>query len=94
MYKGWIPSVLGVIPYVGLNFAVYETLKASLLTHYGELGAYPKGLLWVPLGLPNGALQALGAPRPLEVLEALRTNILSLLCAFPWASCPPAGWPR
>jgi solute carrier family 25 phosphate transporter 23/24/25/41 len=27
-YKGWLPSVIGVVPYVGLNFAVYETLKA------------------------------------------------------------------
>jgi len=35
LYKGWLPSVIGVIPYVGLNFAVYETLKASLLQHYG-----------------------------------------------------------
>lgn len=33
-YKGWLPSVLGVIPYVGLNFAVYETLKATLLQTY------------------------------------------------------------
>eukprot|EP00877_Chromochloris_zofingiensis_P000777 jgi/Chrzof1/106/Cz01g03210.t1 len=33
-YKGWLPSVIGVIPYVGLNFGVYETLKASLLKHY------------------------------------------------------------
>lgn len=35
LYKGWLPSVLGVIPYVGLNFAVYETMKASLLTQHG-----------------------------------------------------------
>lgn len=34
LYKGWLPSVIGVIPYVGLNFAVYETLKASLLQQY------------------------------------------------------------
>ncbi|CAK7335680.1 unnamed protein product [Dovyalis caffra] len=27
LYKGWLPSVIGVIPYVGLNFAVYESLK-------------------------------------------------------------------
>ncbi|CAM6035825.1 unnamed protein product [Sphagnum compactum] len=27
LYKGWVPSLIGVIPYVGLNFAVYETLK-------------------------------------------------------------------
>lgn len=36
LYKGWLPSVIGVIPYVGLNFAVYESLKASLLKTYGE----------------------------------------------------------
>ncbi|XP_078151458.1 mitochondrial adenine nucleotide transporter ADNT1-like isoform X3 [Carex rostrata] len=31
LYRGWLPSVIGVIPYVGLNFAVYETLKDWLL---------------------------------------------------------------
>lgn len=35
MWKGWLPSVIGVIPYVGLNFAVYETLKDSVLKFYG-----------------------------------------------------------
>lgn len=33
-YKGWLPSVIGVVPYVGLNFGVYETLKHMLLAHY------------------------------------------------------------
>ncbi|PNH00875.1 Mitochondrial substrate carrier family protein B [Tetrabaena socialis] len=36
LYKGWLPSVIGVIPYVGLNFAVYESLKAGLQKQYGE----------------------------------------------------------
>ncbi|GKU87980.1 hypothetical protein SLEP1_g2299 [Rubroshorea leprosula] len=31
LYKGWVPSVIGVIPYVGLNFAVYESLKDWLI---------------------------------------------------------------
>eukprot|EP00899_Mesostigma_viride_P011019 jgi/Mesvir1/19919/Mv13190-RA.1 len=31
LYKGWLPSVIGVIPYVGLNFAVYESLKELIL---------------------------------------------------------------
>jgi len=35
-YKGWLPSVIGVIPYVGLNFGVYETLKATLLKSHGK----------------------------------------------------------
>ena len=35
MWKGWLPSVIGVVPYVGLNFAVYETLKDVVLKLYG-----------------------------------------------------------
>ncbi|GLT84724.1 hypothetical protein SLE2022_029400 [Rubroshorea leprosula] len=31
LYKGWVPSVIGVIPYVGLNFAIYESLKDWLV---------------------------------------------------------------
>ncbi|XP_058100231.1 mitochondrial adenine nucleotide transporter ADNT1-like [Magnolia sinica] len=31
LYKGWLPSVIGVIPYVGLNFAAYESLKDWLI---------------------------------------------------------------
>ncbi|XP_010661886.1 mitochondrial adenine nucleotide transporter ADNT1 isoform X2 [Vitis vinifera] len=45
LYKGWLPSVIGVVPYVGLNFAVYESLKDWLikskafgLVHDNELG--------------------------------------------------------
>jgi hypothetical protein len=34
-YRGWLPSVIGVVPYVGLNFGVYETLKAGLLKARG-----------------------------------------------------------
>lgn len=36
LWRGWVPSVLGVIPYVGLNFSVYETLKDVVLKAYGE----------------------------------------------------------
>jgi len=36
LWRGWVPSVIGVVPYVGLNFAVYETLKEVVLDHYGE----------------------------------------------------------
>ena len=31
LWRGWLPSVIGVVPYVGLNFAVYETLKDLLI---------------------------------------------------------------
>ena len=36
LWRGWLPSVIGVIPYVGLNFSVYETLKDVVLKHYSE----------------------------------------------------------
>ena len=35
LYRGWLPSVIGVVPYVGLNFAVYETLKDMAIRSYG-----------------------------------------------------------
>lgn len=35
LYRGWTPSVIGVVPYVGLNFAVYETLKDWTCQRYG-----------------------------------------------------------
>ncbi|KAG6489631.1 hypothetical protein ZIOFF_050906 [Zingiber officinale] len=31
LYRGWLPSVIGVIPYAGLNFGVYESLKDWLI---------------------------------------------------------------
>ena len=41
LWRGWLPSVIGVIPYVGLNFSVYETLKDMTLKHYGEILPFP-----------------------------------------------------
>eukprot|EP01025_Chloroclados_australasicus_P038807 TRINITY_DN4007_c0_g1_i1.p2 TRINITY_DN4007_c0_g1~~TRINITY_DN4007_c0_g1_i1.p2 ORF type:complete len:327 (+),score=44.47 TRINITY_DN4007_c0_g1_i1:187-1167(+) len=35
LYRGWVPSVIGVVPYMGFNFAVYETLKKRLMKSYG-----------------------------------------------------------
>lgn len=34
-YRGWLPSVIGVIPYAGLNFGVYETAKVALVNYHG-----------------------------------------------------------
>ncbi|XP_031565492.1 mitochondrial substrate carrier family protein V-like [Actinia tenebrosa] len=33
LYKGLVPTALGIAPYVGLNFAVYETLKGVIFSH-------------------------------------------------------------
>ncbi|KAL9962185.1 hypothetical protein ACROYT_G031266 [Oculina patagonica] len=33
LYKGLPPTIMGIAPYIGLNFAVYETLKDVVLKH-------------------------------------------------------------
>ncbi|XP_043913924.1 calcium-binding mitochondrial carrier protein SCaMC-2 isoform X3 [Protopterus annectens] len=41
LYKGYIPNVLGIIPYAGIDLAVYETLKNSWLQRYATDSADP-----------------------------------------------------
>ncbi|KAI2661994.1 Calcium-binding mitochondrial carrier protein SCaMC-2-A [Labeo rohita] len=40
-YKGYVPNMLGIIPYAGIDLAVYETLKNSWLQRYGTDNADP-----------------------------------------------------
>jgi solute carrier family 25 phosphate transporter 23/24/25/41 len=35
-YRGYIPNMLGIIPYAGIDLAVYETLKKKYLSRHGE----------------------------------------------------------
>ncbi|GMH29762.1 hypothetical protein Nepgr_031605 [Nepenthes gracilis] len=55
LYKGWLPSVIGVIPYVGLNFAVYESLK-DWLVQSNPLGLAQDSELSVTTRLACGAM--------------------------------------
>ncbi|KAJ8246227.1 hypothetical protein GJAV_G00265240 [Gymnothorax javanicus] len=49
-YKGYLPNVLGIIPYAGIDLAVYETLKNAWLMRYGESSADPGVLVLVGCG--------------------------------------------
>ncbi|KAG5840761.1 calcium-binding mitochondrial carrier protein SCaMC-2-A [Anguilla anguilla] len=40
-YKGYVPNMLGIIPYAGIDLAVYETLKNSWLQNYATDSADP-----------------------------------------------------
>lgn len=35
-YRGYIPNILGIIPYAGIDLAVYETLKKKYLSNHTE----------------------------------------------------------
>ncbi|KAI3372919.1 hypothetical protein L3Q82_023368, partial [Scortum barcoo] len=40
-YKGYVPNMLGIIPYAGIDLAVYETLKNRYLQQYGTNSSDP-----------------------------------------------------
>ncbi|XP_051929413.1 calcium-binding mitochondrial carrier protein SCaMC-1 [Hippocampus zosterae] len=43
-YKGYLPNILGIIPYAGIDLAIYESLKNVWLSRYAKDTANP-GLL-------------------------------------------------
>ncbi|XP_036389413.1 calcium-binding mitochondrial carrier protein SCaMC-3-like isoform X2 [Megalops cyprinoides] len=50
-YKGYLPNVLGIIPYAGIDLAVYETLKnAWLQQHSTDSSADPGVMVLVSCG--------------------------------------------
>ncbi|XP_053185543.1 calcium-binding mitochondrial carrier protein SCaMC-1-like isoform X2 [Scomber japonicus] len=49
-YKGYIPNLLGIIPYAGIDLAVYETLKNAWLSYHPKDSANPGVLVLVGCG--------------------------------------------
>ncbi|KAB5539670.1 hypothetical protein PHYPO_G00091680 [Pangasianodon hypophthalmus] len=49
-YKGYIPNILGIIPYAGIDLAIYETLKNTWLSHYATESANPGVLVLLGCG--------------------------------------------
>jgi len=38
LYKGFIPTVMGIVPYAGVSFFTYDTLKATILKWQQDRG--------------------------------------------------------
>ncbi|XP_023620396.1 calcium-binding mitochondrial carrier protein SCaMC-3 isoform X2 [Myotis lucifugus] len=49
-YHGYLPNVLGIIPYAGIDLAVYETLKNRWLQQYSHDSADPGILVLLACG--------------------------------------------
>ncbi|XP_015242161.1 PREDICTED: calcium-binding mitochondrial carrier protein SCaMC-1-like [Cyprinodon variegatus] len=49
-YKGYIPNLIGIIPYAGIDLAVYETLKSTWLSHHAKDSANPGVLVLLGCG--------------------------------------------
>ncbi|KAJ0603593.1 putative mitochondrial carrier protein [Helianthus annuus] len=66
-YKGMVPSLLGIIPYAGIDLAVYETLKEMSKT-YGFVDSEPGPIAQLSCGTVAGALGA-ACVYPLQVVR-------------------------
>ncbi|CAG9558490.1 unnamed protein product [Danaus chrysippus] len=49
-YKGYIPNILGIVPYAGIDLAVYETLKKKYINKYQTNNEQPGMLLLLACG--------------------------------------------
>ncbi|XP_049603265.1 mitochondrial adenyl nucleotide antiporter SLC25A24 isoform X2 [Syngnathus scovelli] len=49
-YKGYVPNLLGIIPYAGIDLAVYETLKNAWLAYHTKDSANPGVLVLLGCG--------------------------------------------
>uniref|UniRef100_A0AAQ4S5L9 EF-hand domain-containing protein n=1 Tax=Gasterosteus aculeatus aculeatus TaxID=481459 RepID=A0AAQ4S5L9_GASAC len=49
-YKGYVPNLLGIIPYAGIDLAVYESLKNLWLSRYSKDSANPGILVLLGCG--------------------------------------------
>jgi len=54
LYRGFVPTLLGIVPYAGSSFYTYHTLKAYVLAHDEYLTE--DGSLRVPVRLACGAI--------------------------------------
>lgn len=76
-YKGLVPSLLGIVPYAGIDLAAYETLKDLSKTYILHDHSEPGPLIQLGCGTISGALGAT-CVYPLQVirtrLQAQRSN--------------------
>lgn len=73
-YRGYWPNLFGIIPYAGIDLAVYETLKKTLLEHYAkENSEQPNALLFLSCGTFSSCCGQLAA----YPLALVRTKLQS-----------------
>ncbi|XP_058625858.1 calcium-binding mitochondrial carrier protein SCaMC-3b isoform X3 [Onychostoma macrolepis] len=67
-YKGYLPNTLGIIPYAGIDLAVYETLKNAWLQRYCMGSADPGVLVLLGCGTVSSTCGQL-ASYPLALIR-------------------------
>jgi len=72
LFKGLRPTLLGIMPYAGLSFTVYETLKAQFVH---RLGLQSVSELSTPTRLGSGAFAGLVAQTATYPLDTVRRRM-------------------
>ncbi|KAK7150922.1 hypothetical protein R3I93_011999 [Phoxinus phoxinus] len=67
-YKGYVPNIIGIIPYAGIDLAVYETLKNAWLSRYAKDTANPGVLVLLGCGTVSSTCGQL-ASYPLALIR-------------------------
>ncbi|XP_014058607.2 calcium-binding mitochondrial carrier protein SCaMC-3 [Salmo salar] len=67
-YRGYVPNTLGIIPYAGIDLAVYETLKNAWLQQYSKGSADPGVLVLLGCGTVSSTCGQL-ASYPLALIR-------------------------
>lgn len=80
-YRGYIPNMLGIIPYAGIDLAVYETLKKKYLSHYNT--EQPSFLVLLACGSASSTLgQVCSYPLALVRTRLQAQGMLELFFTF------------
>ncbi|XP_062398305.1 calcium-binding mitochondrial carrier protein SCaMC-2-A [Sardina pilchardus] len=84
-YKGYVPNMLGIIPYAGIDLAVYETLKNSWLQRYGSESKDPGVFVLLACGTVSSTCGQL-ASYPLALVRTRMQAQATLQSSAPQAS--------
>jgi hypothetical protein len=89
LYRGAVPTLIGIVPYAAINFSTYEYLKASLLSAPGCCGPTGEPAVWARLAA-GAAAGSLGQTvvYPLDTVRRRMQVPLFPLTAFPALHVP------
>ena len=78
LYQGLSPTLLGILPYAGLSFGTFETLKVALIRRTAPDGRVARGqenALSIPERLACGAISGLVAQTATYPLDTVRRRM-------------------
>ena len=75
LYRGFIPTLLGIFPYAGISFYSYDTLKIYMRTRWPDRTLNAEGDLWTMYQLSAGAIAGALAQTVAYPLDVVRRRM-------------------